>query len=178
MELVRSQPDGRLQHLLEFEHEICRRFGEAICSRPLIAMMRASSRFGDWGLSVVVGLLLMASIGPRAIGVWAGITAVALVVQKVLKKTCARSRPCEKPNGPLQRAPIPDKGSFPSGHTLHAAMAAVVITALIPMLTTLTIAVAALIGMSRVVLGVHYPSDVVAGATLGAFFGSIGILLI
>ena len=66
--------------------------------------------------------------------------------------------------GPPQRAPIPDSGSFPSGHTLHATLSAVV--------------VALLVGASRVTLGVHYPSDVAAGAALGGLLGAVVGLLV
>jgi undecaprenyl-diphosphatase len=71
---------------------------------------------------------------------------------------------------------VPDKGSFPSGHTLHAVMGALVVAHLMPALTVPFAVIALLVAASRVVLGVHYPSDVAAGACLGLIFGSLSVL--
>ena len=85
----------------------------------------------------------------------------------------ARTRPCELPGGPPQRAPIPDQGSVPSGHTLHAVTAVVVVAQLEPVLTLPFLCLAVLVATSRVALGVHYQSDVLAGGALGVVFGSL-----
>ena len=80
--------------------------------------------------------------------------------------------------GPPQRAPIPDSGSFPSGHTLHATLSAVVVALFVPPLAPVFVLVALLVGASRVTLGVHYPSDVAAGAALGGLLGAVVGLLV
>jgi undecaprenyl-diphosphatase len=144
----------------------------------MIGLLRLVSRYGDWGLSVTTGLLLLAVVGPRSAAVWAGAAVAAVLLQKTLKRTCGRVRPCERPGGPPQRVEIPDRGSFPSGHTLHAVMAAVVITALIPAAGPFFAALALLMAASRVVLGVHYPSDVAAGGAIGALFAWAVVILI
>jgi undecaprenyl-diphosphatase len=143
----------------------------------VVAVLRVASRFGDRGLSLTVGLVL-AVVEPLALLVFSGATAAALLIQGRLKVLCARMRPCAHPGGPPQRAPIPDAGSFPSGHTLHAVMGAVVIVAQVPVLALVFAAVAVLIGTSRVVLGVHYPTDVLAGALIGLLLGSASNLVI
>ena len=76
-------------------------------------------------------------------------------------------RPCRVAGGPPQRVGIPDAGSFPSGHTLHAILCTLTMAALVPALTLVYLPLAALIAVSRVALGVHYTSDVTAGAALG-----------
>jgi undecaprenyl-diphosphatase len=58
--------------------------------------------------------------------------------------------------------------SFPSGHTTAAMAIAVAVLVVHPRIGTLAIAVALIIGYSRVYVGVHYPGDVVAGALVGA----------
>jgi undecaprenyl-diphosphatase len=138
----------------------------------VIVSLRLASRYGDWGLSVTVAVLLVLDLGARCLPVLSIATAIALVVQKGLKRRWDRIRPCQRRNGPPQRAPIPDQGSFPSGHTLHAVMAAVIVSGQLPSLGPVFIVIAALIAASRVVLGVHYPSDVVAGGTIGGIFGA------
>jgi undecaprenyl-diphosphatase len=168
---------GRLQQLLDFEHTVCRRLAAAVAGVSAVAVLRAASRIGDWPLSVVVGLLLAATHGVRAFTIWTVASLTAVAVQKQLKARYRRLRPCERPGGPPQRAPIPDLGSFPSGHTLHAVMAAVVVAHLLPVLTAGFTALAALIGLSRVVLGVHFPSDVAAGAALGTVFAVVAAML-
>jgi membrane-associated phospholipid phosphatase len=66
-----------------------------------------------------------------------------------------------------------DLWSMPSSHTAAACALAVVIARLYPRLTPLMIALACIVGAARVVLGAHYPSDVVIGAALGATIASL-----
>ncbi len=61
--------------------------------------------------------------------------------------------------------------SFPSGHAASSAGAAVILCAVAPTLAALWVTLAALMGTSRVYVGVHYPSDVVTGALLGVALG-------
>ncbi|MDR7870625.1 MAG: phosphatase PAP2 family protein [Tissierellaceae bacterium] len=57
--------------------------------------------------------------------------------------------------------------SFPSGHTTASFSIATVIALNIPMVSILTFLIATIIGISRIYLGVHYPTDVAAGIILG-----------
>jgi undecaprenyl-diphosphatase len=70
-----------------------------------------------------------------------------------------------------------DKFSFPSGHTLHAVAFAVVFAWHFPLIGTGLAPVVLLIAVSRVALGLHYPSDVAAGAAIGAAVG-FGVVLL
>ena len=64
-------------------------------------------------------------------------------------------------------APL-DRYSFPSGHTLHAVSFTLIATTHVPQLALLLVPFAVLVAASRVVLGLHYPTDVLAGAAIGA----------
>jgi len=61
-----------------------------------------------------------------------------------------------------------DKFSFPSGHTLHAVGFALILAHHFPALAPAVFGFALLVAVSRPVLGLHYPSDVLAGAAIGA----------
>jgi undecaprenyl-diphosphatase len=173
MDMVRQESLGRLHQLQTLEHSLVCRMAEEVGNRALVFILRAASKVGDWPLSVAVGLMLLAGPGPRAMVIWTAASVSAVIIQCALKKLCARTRPCERLDGPPQRAPIPDKGSFPSGHTLHAIMGLVVVTHALPAVTPVFAVIALLVATSRVVLGVHYPSDVVAGASMGLLFGLV-----
>ena len=70
-----------------------------------------------------------------------------------------------------------DRYSFPSGHTLHAVCFTWQAVAHFPALAWVLVPMAALIAASRVVLGLHYPSDVIAGAGVGAALACAGMAL-
>src|SRR4029453_4242540 len=94
-----------------------------------------------------------------------------------LKHSIGRPRPFVA--GPDIRAwvrPL-DKFSFPSGHTLHAVAFAVVFSWHFPLIGVALVPLVLLIALSRVALGLHYPSDVAAGALIGAAAGFVVVLL-
>jgi undecaprenyl-diphosphatase len=178
METRTTLVGDRFLTLVSLDLELCCGAARKVCNRALLALFRSVSRLGDWPLSVIVGLALLSIHGWRQFAGWIAISVLAVVLQKQLKNRYRRLRPCERPEGPPQRAPIPDHGSFPSGHTLHAVMAAVVTASLIPAIAPVFLLIALLIALSRVVLGVHYPSDVLAGAALGGILGKITVAIL
>ena len=78
----------------------------------------------------------------------------------------------------LVSVPPLDEFSFPSGHTLHAVSFTVVALAGISQLAWLLVPFTTLVAMSRVVLGLHYVSDVLVGALIGWGLGQAGMLLL
>ncbi|WP_156498162.1 phosphatase PAP2 family protein, partial [Oleiphilus sp. HI0043] len=69
-------------------------------------------------------------------------------------------------------APL-DQYSFPSGHTMHAACFSTVVLWHLPEFAVLLVPFSILIALSRMVLGLHYPTDVLCGAGLGILLASI-----
>jgi undecaprenyl-diphosphatase len=176
---TRTEAAGsRLQQLATAELLLCCGAAQAVGNKALLLLLRGVSRLGDWPLSVIVGLALLRVHGLRTLAAWTIVSVIGVIIQKQIKTQYGRPRPCERPQGPPQRAPIPDHGSFPSGHTLHAVMAAIVTAFLLPAAAPFFLLIALLISISRVVLGVHYPSDVVAGAALGGIFASLLLIAI
>lgn len=92
------------------------------------------------------------------------------VVGAVLKFVIGRGRPTMPLHGPLDYTPFTNLWEFnsmPSGHTLASFAALVVIGLLAPRVRWLTWTLAIFIGVSRVCIGLHWPSDVILGAFIG-----------
>lgn len=98
-----------------------------------------------------------------------------LSIYKTLKKYLVRERPYIGLVGIECAMPPLDRYSFPSGHTLHAVMFAAMLAHYIPTLAPMLIALAVLIAASRVVLGLHYPTDVIVGASIGYTIARIAL---
>ncbi len=92
---------------------------------------------------------------------------VNLALYKVIKSLTGRARPCAvSATIVLGTAPL-DQYSFPSGHTMHAVSFSMIATAHHPDLAWVLAPFSCLIAMSRVILGLHYPTDVLAGGAIG-----------
>ncbi|MGE5450740.1 MAG: phosphatase PAP2 family protein [Acidobacteriota bacterium] len=98
----------------------------------------------------------------------AGMTALNLLVYKILKQMTGRPRPFVSCPGIRVCANVLDEYSFPSGHVLHAVAFTIVLSAYYPIVVWPLSVFAFLVACSRVVLGLHYPSDVLMGAAIGA----------
>ena len=141
----------------------------------------AVSRLGDgmfWyvlmaALVVFDGVAgLLASLHLAATGV------VALTLYKLLKQWTRRPRPfASDVRIHAWVAPL-DEFSFPSGHTLHAVAFSVVAVAHYPSLSWLLLPFASSVAVSRVVLGLHYPSDVLAATAIGCTLAGLSLWLV
>ena len=101
---------------------------------------------------------------------------IGTVIYKILKQKTTRPRPYQVHQViVLGERPL-DHFSFPSGHTLHAVMATVVLGNAVPALLVVMVPFTVMVALSRMVLGLHYPSDVIVGAVIGAGVAS-GIVL-
>lgn len=163
--------DSRLRAVALWDEAWCLRLNRASGVRWVRALFRAVSRLGDgvfW--YVLMGEILLAD-GSAAAGPvlrMAAVGAVGLALYKWLKKRTSRPRPYQVRAAIRPGADPLDQFSFPSGHTLHAVAFAVLMTAHHPPLAWLVWPFALLVAASRVVLGLHYPTDVLAGAAIGA----------
>ena len=103
---------------------------------------------------------------------------VGIAIYKLLKNRLVRERPYINHGGIVCGTAPLDQYSFPSGHTLHAVSFAIMLSQIEPMLMPVVVPFAILVAASRVILGLHYPSDVVVGAAIGAMLASVSVALI
>jgi undecaprenyl-diphosphatase len=143
--------------------------------------MLAATRGGDGGLWYALGLAVALYGGPQRFhALLASTLAVAAGVGLFLelKRLFRRKRPCAlEPHCWAELLP-PDQFSFPSGHTITAFAVAVSLGEFYPELLPGLFFCAISIAASRVVLGMHFLSDVLAGAALGATLGAISAAFI
>ena len=162
---------GRRHRLIRRESRWCRHanaWGRLNGWRRYFA---AISRLGDgvfWytlmGAMVVLGGLqgLRVSAHLAALGV------VSLLLYKGLKRWTRRPRPYAADRHIRAWVAPLDEFSFPSGHTLHAVAFTIVALSYYPILAWLLIPFTTSVALSRVVLGLHYPSDVLAATGIGS----------
>lgn len=135
--------------------------------RVLRGLSRATDRGGGWFAVTLAGMLVDRRNRPtwtRALATLAATEAAGVAV----KRRVPRARPDLPGLPPLATTPSPR--SFPSTHTANAVAAAVALRSVLP--APGLWALAATTAFSRPYLGVHYASDVVAGALLGAAVAS------
>lgn len=104
--------------------------------------------------------------------------AIELPIYKITKTQTTRLRPFEALPGIKNLVEAPDRYSFPSGHTAAAFIIAIVFSQGFPILSLPLFAWAALVGLSRIYLGVHYPTDVLVGILVGNFSAWIALRLL
>jgi membrane-associated phospholipid phosphatase len=92
---------------------------------------------------------------------------VADTSSHALRRLIGRDRPPVANPDPTPLVTVPGDPAFPSGHASTSFACAAVLTWLTPLSPAPLFAVAALVAISRVYVGVHYPLDVVGGAVLG-----------
>lgn len=138
------------------------------------------SRLGDglfWYV-LMAALLLDGLRGMTAAAHMALTGLAALLLYRLLKRWTRRPRPFRACPGVIAHVPPLDEFSFPSGHTLQAVGFTMVALAWYPVLAPLLLTFTVLVAASRVILGLHYPSDVLAAIAIGSTLGGISLWLV
>jgi undecaprenyl-diphosphatase len=152
------------------DHRLRRRVNRWPAPRWVRLWMIAATRGGDgwlwWTMGAMVALFggveRFAAIGAAMLAVGAGVLLFLTV-----KRATGRRRPCAyEPHCWADLLP-PDQFSFPSGHTITAFAVAVSLSLFYPGLAIGLMFCALSVGASRILLGMHFLSDVLAGAAIG-----------
>ena len=172
-----------------YELSVCQRLNRMGYYRAIRLFFKAISRLGDgvfwYTLALMLPMMISSEVGTE-IGIDQGLKAlihislagaVCLFLYSQLKSRLVRQRPfisfkdIEPHTAPL------DLYSFPSGHTMNAVNFAILFSWFYPPLMPLVATFAVLVALSRVILGMHYPTDVLVGTVLGAAVAYCSLLI-
>ena len=137
----------------------------------------SATRGGDGWLWYAMGLVILALGGKtrfEALGAAGLSSALSVLLFSQLKRLTGRRRPCQIAPHCWATLLPPDQFSFPSGHTMTAFAVAIPLSLFYPTLSIGLLFCALSIAMSRILLGMHFLSDVVAGALIGTGLGYLG----
>jgi undecaprenyl-diphosphatase len=169
-----------MNRLLQFDLDLCISCNRISAYRLVSTYFSSISRLGDgvFWYSLMLVLPLVYGIAGLIISFHMISAAIpALLIYKYLKRKTLRPRPCAVTPVIKQQTHTLDQFSFPSGHTLHAVSFTLIVIWHLPFAAWLLVPFALLIAISRPILGLHYPSDVMAGAVIGAAVASLSKLV-
>lgn len=159
-----------LQFIASRDHRLMRKVNKWPAPRWIRLWAIVATRAGDGWLWYLIGLSVLLFGGENRLTAIAAAGSAALVgigLFKALKNMSGRRRPCEiEPHCWATLLP-PDQFSFPSGHTITAFAVSVALSMFYPALLVALLFCALSIAASRILLGMHFLSDVIVGAILG-----------
>lgn len=164
--------------MLDLDLKGCLYFNHLSHSHVIAHFFKLISRLGDgtfwYAMLMVVWYLQGLSYSLQIIYVFLG-SLIGTAIYKVLKQKTVRPRPYQVHQVIVMGERPLDHFSFPSGHTLHAVMISILLGYIVPALLVLMLPFTVLVALSRMVLGLHYPSDVLVGAVIGATVAGVVI---
>ena len=152
-----------------------------IASWPAVVLaLVLASRLGNgplWYVLIALLPLVDGRHGAACALQMLGVGALNLAIYRYIKRRTCRPRPFVSCPGIRACTDALDEHSFPSGHTLHAMAFAIVLAFHYPWAAWIVGPFALLVAASRMVLGLHYPSDVAVGAAIGVV-SAVGVLMV
>ena len=169
------------EFIQERDYQVMRKVHRWRPPRWMRFWMVASTRLGDGWIWYSIGIVLLLFGGEMrflAFAASASAEAATIFLFRFLKKASKRKRPCQLESHCWANILPPDQFSFPSGHAMSAFAIAVPLCIFYPQLQAALLALAISIAISRVILGMHFVSDVVVGSLLGTALGYSAYLLV
>jgi undecaprenyl-diphosphatase len=160
---------------------LCIKVNKTSHNLAIRVLFRTISRLGDgvfWYTIMLAILLANGSNGYLPVAHMIIVGLVGTMLYNWLKGKTLRPRPYEVHQDIWLTGRPLDRFSFPSGHTLHAVAFSVVAIFYYPALAIFVVPFASMVALSRVVLGLHYPSDVLMGALIGFSISTGSITLL
>jgi undecaprenyl-diphosphatase len=163
------------------ERRLCLAMNRWGAWRALTRFFSLISRLGDgvfWYALIVLLAVFGGIRGLHAALHMAVVGVIAATLYRTLKRWTRRPRPFRM-HADITAYILPlDEFSFPSGHTLHAVSFTLIALVYFPWLAPLLLPFTLLVAMSRVVLGLHYPSDVLAATLIGCALAGSSLWLV
>jgi undecaprenyl-diphosphatase len=162
------------------DHRVMRKVNQWRPPQWLRLWMMAATRGGDGWLWYAMGLVVALFGGAvrfRALAAAVVAVSVGIGLFLKLKRAFGRKRPCALAPHCWATLLPPDQFSFPSGHTITAFAVTVALGAYYPLMLPGLFFCGVSVAVSRILLGMHFLSDVIAGASLGAMLGYTAAIL-
>ncbi|MBD8871650.1 phosphatase PAP2 family protein [Rhodanobacter sp. DHB23] len=178
---MNTMPSPSMPRTIALDRRVCVAANRWGTRRAVGVFFGTVSRLGDGMFWYALMFALAAMEGRRGLFAAAHMAATglaALLLYRLLKRYTRRPRPFRACPGVIAHVPPLDEFSFPSGHTLQAVGFTVVALAWYPLLAPVLLTFTTLVATSRVVLGLHYPSDVLAAIGIGGALGALSLWLV
>jgi len=168
---------ARAKSTLSFpDHQVMKRVNRWRAPRWIRWWMLGATRAGDgwlWGLVGIAVLLSQDAMRFRAVEAAACAVTLGIVIFHKVKRVFCRLRPRDIEPHCWAHIVTKDKFSFPSGHSTTAFAVAVSVGCFYPEIRPALLVLAGNVAVSRVVVGMHFVSDVLVGSGMGALLGYV-----
>ncbi len=162
-----------------FEHKVLSTLNTITDYKFLRSLVLTITQLGTTTTPLLLAGLFLLKDATRPVGfLLAAAHYCTLIPVLLIKNAVARPRPYQTYSNITNGGPALKDYSFPSGHTTSAFTTATVLAHFVPAGSLVFYGVAALVGLTRMILGVHYPTDVLIGSLIGTFIPLFLLILI